>query len=363
MNHSETPHSRYLRVLGFSDKEEMVRNAIHQILEAIEKHSGTKPPIAVSSAAKDFMISPVPVFDDSVREGTIEFDLVRQEFIIRLNKRRQQLSGKVSQAEQSGRASPADLQLNYRGRFTYAHEFAHRFFFVQADEGWVRAIELTAQETPRELRPQVLKTLHKLEEELCNRIAGDVLVPKAELVSVFRDRLDAEQYKRLAEFFQLVRRASSLFRVSHECILVRLERAIRQGHLEYPKNLCVLLVRVSDRKVGGRSRWDFRVRESIIPVEISGVKIERVFPGIAVQNLGAEFRSFAESFLNLGSQREIHAVEIPLMLRERGSTGNVKVRLKGWSVALPTAHDGQYEEKGFLLWGALDGIEDKQLHT
>ena len=97
--------------------------------------------------------------------GSISFDEERRKFRIYLSSQ--------GVAEQMGFRKTL--------RFVYAHEFAHRFLFVPYGDGWVRALSQVAEGVQTGQRLSVVRKLSRIEENICNDVAGRVLVPEGHL--------------------------------------------------------------------------------------------------------------------------------------------------------------------------------------
>ena len=338
----------YLDVLGFKSEDELTHHITCAIQRAIRDQRGEIIPVAVSAAAQAFGIRPDPIMGAMPRDGAIQFDPLEQRFVIRINQ--SNWPNTSSRAVSNGDECSPELSMYYRSRFTYAHEFAHRFFFVSKDSAWQRAIDIATQGVQSDARRIAIRNLSNYEETLCNRIAGDVLVPETHLVRILGDSLGEIDGLHLA-----LRRASHKFRVSMECLLVRIKRAILHSHLSCPPNLCIFVVTRSDRKGGeARSRRVLRIREAIMPINLFGVKVKGLFPGLAIRNLGQEALSTAEALLASGLGSDPSPVDLKITLATAGGTGLIAPRLTGWASRLYSGGDAQEQVDGLLLWGLLE---------
>ena len=348
MSKPASPRPVYLSVLGFQSEDELINHVTGEIQTAIRIQRGDIIPVAVSAAAQAFDVRPDPIIGEMPRNGSIQFDALEDKFVIRIN----QSNGQNTRSGMDGyeNRNLPDLSIFYRSRFTYAHEFAHRFFFVPENSRWQRAIDITTQGLKSDARRAAIRNLSNYEESLCNRIAGDVLVPESHLLRILGDSLED-----IDGFHLTLRSASHTFKVSQECLLVRIKRAILHLQLHCPPNLCIFVIANSDRKGGeGRSRKELRIQESILPTRVLGVKVKAPFPGLAVRNLGQEAFTTAETAIASASRTSPLPVDLNLNLATSDGTGMIAPRLKGWSSALYSGGGGS--AGGLLLWGLLDSV-------
>ena len=350
MRKSASPRPAYLDVLGFRSEDEMVTHVTCTIRRAIRDQRGDIIPVAVSAAAQVFNVKPEPIMVAMPRDGAMRFDPREGRFVIRINPSGWKYANSRMDADED-RCFP-DLSLDSRSRFTYAHEFAHRFFFVSADSAWRRAIDLATQGLQSDAHRKAVRNLSNYEETLCNRIAGDVLVPETHLIHVLSDTLGKLDGLNLA-----LRGSSKTFRVSQECLLVRIRRAVLHSRLSCPPNLCIFVITRSDRKGGeGRSRRDLRIRESIMPTQISGVRVSAPFPGLAMRNLGQEALSTAEAVLAPESGSYPSPISLKITLSTADGTDSLAPRLTGWASRLYSGGEAQEQADGLLLWGLIEPV-------
>lgn len=350
MTKATSPRRVYLDILGFQSTDELANHITLAIREAIRDQRGDIIPVAVSAAAHAFGIRPEPTFGEPAREGAIQFDAREDKFVIRINQSRP--PNTIPRAFDYDDEISPELSLLYRSRFTYAHEFAHRFFFVQADSAWRRALDIATQDLDEDKRRVAFRNLYNYEEMLCNRIAGDVLVPEAHLLRILGNCLGEIDGLHLD-----LRKASYAFRVSQECLLVRIKRAVLDSQMSCPPNLCILLITRSDRKGGeSRARRDLRIRESIMPAQMSGVSVKKLFTGLALRNLGHEALSASEAAVASKPGSYPSPVNLTIDLASSDGSGVIKTRLTGWIRCLYSGHEGRSAAEGLLLWGLLDSV-------
>lgn len=340
----------YLDTLGFRSEGELLTQVISDIREAICDQQGDIIPVAVSAAAVAFDVRPKPIMVAMPKDGAIQFDPSEGRFVIRINQTFSRSANSLMDFEEDHYFP--DLSLYYRSRFTYAHEFAHRFFFVSAASAWQRAIDIATQGLQSDVRRIAIRSLSNYEETLCNRIAGDILVPETHLIRVFGGALWKLDTLHLA-----LRNSAHTFRVSQECLLVRLKRALLHSQLSGPPNLCIFAVIRSDRKGGEtRARHELRIREAILPSKISGAKVSSVFPGLALRNLGQEALSTAEAILASETKGYRLPINFQITLATTGGTDLITTRLMGWASHLYSDGGAQEKAKGLLIWGLLEPV-------
>lgn len=179
----------YFEHLRWANEADAIRRVVAQVREALDNHGLRSPPIVLSAVASCFDIVPTARFDSTVRDGRIVYCSSSAKFIITLcDGFRPSSPGHVKLASTTERPESASHdELHGRARFTYAHEFAHRFFFAKREDEWVRAIELAAFHVgDPSKRLAATAKLVRLEEELVNEIAGRLLVPEGMLVEELR---------------------------------------------------------------------------------------------------------------------------------------------------------------------------------
>jgi len=356
---THTTVDAYLRLLGTSSLDAFAGNVTARIREALQLHGATGVPVRLSVSARDFGIRPEPDYDPAVRDGELVYSQESGSFLIRLNQKYRGATWLLTGDDVEGIETFERLG---RGRFNYAHEFGHRFFYVRAGSTWKRAqILAVARETDPEKRLHDLHTLHGIEERACDNIAGELLVPTDILASRVGSSLKGEQASGVSDIHQVAVRVSREFKVSYECALVRLERAIRHRAIPCTSCACALLIVWSDRKgtpnrkCSGRSRPDFRIRVAIIPDELDGKPIRRVFTGMAVSNLGDSVRGVVQDAVEM--MRVGHGdgrIDLPLLLKFKASSLDCVVRLRGYWRSLSRQQAGDWQDYRVLLCGMIE---------
>jgi hypothetical protein len=336
---------RYCDLFGVASPRELRDTVVSWLLSAVaEAGGGHAPPIRLADAVHRFGISPHVesiVRDNAVRvvpwqptlpfvehmscgfirgrhDGEIYYNERLRQFVIRLR-------------DSHG---PGD---KVRLRFTFAHEVAHRFFFVPSGDGWVRAVMRVSQDLPERYRMQAKWYLTRAEEELCNAIARRVLVPD-HLLEPF-----CPVHRWVAEgevFAARLMDAAWAFRVSPRTLLVRLKdvsrRAQKSSHF-------AVMIRVRNG-TPGPSHWpDARVITGFGPDFIHGVKLSW-YPGLDVCTVW--FRSAQAVLSELANGRYGGYASVPFAQ----SRDRIIVWTGWWRRLAADPRDGSAV---VLMWGSL----------
>jgi|SRR5579862_894085 len=319
---------RYQRLLDTSDLEEYKERVISHMLGELRAVEATaRPPIRLAKIAQRFQIIPTPRFIFGKHDGEITFEREAGAFVI-----------KICKSEEKGDNGTAQERDNHarrrrRNRFTYAHEMAHRFFFVQDQQEWKRASNLaTANLSPAEqIRERM--NLHRREEELCDQIARRVLVPEELL----------ERYCPLEKwfasgkhFFGNVSRTAERFDISRDCLLVRLQR---QAKTLANDRHCVFVVERSKLERDRHPDRDYYLACGIFPKGSTGLR--NLYPRCEWAKAGDEAHSFVVERLFKGRPSS-GEVEMPLA---SGAHDGSKLYLRGWWTLIGVNR--------IALWGSL----------
>jgi hypothetical protein len=232
-------------------------------------------PVRLEEAANEWNIEPTPRVDDRVRTASIRYDNTQNRFIISFARRFRQPWVRTEES-----SAPRILR---HARFLYAHEFVHRFLFVERDGTFVRALAICSSNYGGADRLEALRRLSKAEEKLCNRVASELLVPQNLLSEVItRPRLFNSDSDR---FWWLLDEVSSEFDVARS---VALRQVARSGSV-FREGACFLLVGPSVSTGAGRGGLEWRVIDFIWPDRVDGVNIAAMYPGLPVRKLGSSF--------------------------------------------------------------------------
>lgn len=333
---------RYFTLLGFRGRGHAVSVVAGKLLTALDTRGCLAPPIRLSPIAHEFLVHPTPTFDDSVPEGRIGFDRAQGCFRIRLNP----LAG--------SRDNPAAISgPRRRLRFTYAHEFAHRFFFVESGDTWARAALLATN-----ANTQISSEVALQEEQLCNRIAADVLVPEcllADLVTKcgWPEAIDQEQ-----NLLALASRVANRLDVTLECVLVRIERAISRQILPWHEDHIAVLVRLSDEAVEGRGAFGPRVHVGLLPSWMSSAPYSAYYPKMRATRWGDNFAHQVQARLRRGPSGASGTLQmslrIPLTKSRRSATGRfVEVPFHGTWVLSRSGDAADLSTRSLFIWGSV----------
>jgi Zn-dependent peptidase ImmA (M78 family) len=286
-----TAHHDYLAVLGAGSIEELEEHIVATISKEIERTYGDVLPIRLSRIAAAFNIKPRPVFDSTIAHGRLSFDPESQLFTIHLGSSEIPQPRDTTPEHLFDARVQGDPAMTARLRFTYAHEMAHRFLYVKREDSWVRALGLSYSAKHASALGPKLRRLTIVEEQLCNRIAGRILVPERRLASYLTEQFSIARNE--IELSRLLEILSQKFLVSRECMFVQMQRLVRRGAISVPQSFCALMVRKSKEKgTGGIATSKLRVKVGIIPNSIEDYEIVPIFPGLSVEQLGGEFASF-----------------------------------------------------------------------
>jgi hypothetical protein len=335
----------YLELLEADTLGQLEERSVASLKHALQSSGQLSPPFRLSACAKEFFIEPNPSFVASGAEGYIRFDEGSGRFVIRLP------SSAINNQKGRNLFQVGELELLQRHRFTYAHEFAHRFFFVARGGTWVRAVKLVAESLERRDRGRGADYLSRIEEKLCNNIARRVLVSDEVLARHLGGgsaglSLDADP-----QFFMKIASAAAECGVSADVMLVHFEKSSGKAW-ERDGDFFAAIIASSDRKgEGRRGRTDLRARVIVWGPRASGAGgIRRPFPGISVGNFGEPFRKFALDGLRRG-RRAAGEVDVPLNIMPKGATRRVARLLGRWQVVTTAAAtDGG----SIAVWGTLN---------
>jgi hypothetical protein len=334
-----------------TDLEESI---VSQVLEQIHASSSVHcPPVRLSKVVNSFDIEPIPRFDPSVAEGRLHFDQAQNRFVITLG-----MNGATCWSHDTGelfngvRAACEDPLLTRRLRFTYAHEVAHRFCFFKEEEQWTRALKaavLNESSVPVTDR----RRLELREEHLCNRVAGRLLVPRNILREFFDHRMSGSTDSSFFDFHQEIKRAADLFDVSQDCLLVQLQKAAERGQVDLPPNLCAFSLRFSDRTGPNlRATRALRIQIALLPSHVGGVRLRRIFPGLAVRHLGPSVTSWITDLAKSDIKTRSGELKVPLVLQtncDGHSTQDFK--FSGWWKS--NYRTKQNIPEALLMWGFI----------
>lgn len=350
------PERAFLEVLGAESLSIAEEKAVSEILNRLASKAVSSPPVPLSSVAVDFLVEPDPLITGIRGDGRIEYDEHRGRFLIKLPE------GSLREPDANERrlfATYPDLRLTPRARFTYAHELAHRFFFVRSTTGWRRALELALDRLPSKSRLRAQRVLLSQEESACNRIAARVLTPDDLLIPKIHETLGSFGHVKqvLPDFQRLVEKVARDFAVSKDCIMVAIQRAIKAGLVSFPDDACLFLIQESN-KTGhsSKSRWGLRVKISVLPSLLREIPLKPIFTGLNLENLGPQITRFAWSAVNDPSAIARKDISLPLTLRrlniDQGS-GNLPATFEGnWAIFGSTRYTRE-----LLLWGRIKSTE------
>lgn len=315
---SQSYRKRYLELLGASSPSQLEERVVRTVAEAMRGQSKSGGQVHLSKVARHFNIRPRPELIAGAHDGELAFEVPPGEFVIKLC------------ATDSG--SQQELQPHTRMRFTYGHEFAHRFFYVECDGKMQRALNVVTRnlDVAERMRQQI--ALRNVEEGLCNRIARRLLVPdeflteKCPLIDWLRDG---------EGFFVKLSAAARAVGVSRDCLLVRLQDVLPQM-----TSHCAILVGYSKGPITQRGAAKLRIISGCFPATRKQSAHKQFYPGADWSNFGSSAVHFVTDLLQTG-----HPASFPvdLSLRRRKDEGSLALR--GWGRII--------NSHSVLFWGHL----------
>ncbi len=329
----------YLELLQARDFGTFEDTVVERILGEVRKQPAEKIlPVRLSAVAQKFLIRPSPQVIAGKHDGEIDFDAEAGLFVIKLCKEdaSQPTSGPRTLARQ---------------RFTYAHEMAHRFCFIEESNRWVRAVDVaTARLTPSAAMRERI-TINRIEEGVCNNIARRILIPEDFLVS--KCHLN-DWFRAGRECLPLILEAARSFGVSLDCLLVRLQKEVVSGRLRLAEPHCLIVVSPSRGTETRRGQMKLRISTAIIPCEIGPFNVKSIYPGIALEKFGAEVAELAESLFAMNSRRSgsiRHSIRLIGAKNRSDRSAEESFVLQGWWHLLGS--NASKESSRMLLWGTL----------
>jgi hypothetical protein len=334
--HSEkliAAESRYLRLLGATNIKKLEEQVISTILSGIDNQIKQRSlPIRLSKIAASFLIQPVPQRIQGSHDGELNYDQDKNSFVIKLcspNAREEQARTK-------------------RDRFTYAHEMAHRFFFLEhAERGWIRALDLSTENLSASQALLDRWHLNNLEESLCNRIARRVLIPDTLLLE--RCRLD-QWFSGEHTLYRHLSKTANDFGVSRECLIVGISSAIRRKVIEATDSVVLMVIGKTTGPINRRGKEALRVSVCSFPKRFLEYPVDAPFPGFELRRFGSEAEEFFERAIT--NPAESHGeISIPISLKSKRSEQTVPTpRLVGWWNSYGGLNPGH---RKLCVWGKL----------
>ncbi|HEY6803738.1 MAG TPA: ImmA/IrrE family metallo-endopeptidase [Pyrinomonadaceae bacterium] len=330
-SNNESIEARYLRILKAASIEELEERIVSKLVQGLSNQIEQRVlPLKLSKIANQFLIEPRPLKISGSHDGELEYNQGKNRFFIKL----------------CSPTSATDQPLLNRQRFTYAHEMAHRFFFVEQENVWVRAIDLATATTlsPAE-RIRERRHLNHIEESLCNRIAHSVLIPDSILLE--RCNLD-HWFGRKDALYRTLSKASNEFGVSRECMVARIGTAIRRKVIEPKDGKCLMVIAKSRGTITQRGREALRVKVCFFPRKLNDQALAVPFPGFELHRFGPTAEQFFEQ--GFGSGDSSGEMDLSLSLsRHSNRETQVPTRLVGWWRSYGTTPS----YRRLCVWGTL----------
>lgn len=329
-------YRRYLSLLGAKTKQSLENDIVSRLNNVLRETESTLP-VHLSRVTEQFLIDPVPTRAVGPTGGSLKFHCDRKKFVITLYG--------------LNADSYDDIGPRSRLRFNYAHEVAHRFFFIEHNDEWVRAIHeaITSLKGPERIRALTNLTQH--EEAICNNIARRVLIPDDFLLNTIAPELMSELWAIRKQFFDVLGKFAKLLVVSRECLLLRLRNAIAKDMIKAPPQCALFVVEHSGaRDKARRTNGELHLRMPLLPSELLNQSLKPAFPGM---NLTAFGRPADEIVRDLVfSTSAAGAVKLPMHFAFKRATdeGGLTMNFRGWWHKLPSAKNRHTK---LLFWGLL----------
>lgn len=345
----------YCATLGVRTLPELGDSIVSDITSKLREKAISIPPVRISRVAGDFLVRPDPEFEValSAARGKLVFDSDSGCFKIVM--RPQEAQYRVLPSKYLDGEPSAEDCLTRQGRFTYAHEFVHRFFFVPIQEsgGWQRAVDAVVAMVDPADEVAARRYLQDREEALCNTIARRILLPQEELADFVEKRFCRSSQGLLPQLVSAVQALSRCFLVPTESALLALGHALHQGCLSCPSALFAICVDAQVSRPGrpGSSIQRLRIKSAIIPrFPVGGPSEQPFFRLSDPQVLGPALRAHCVELLSSRQPIPATTVEIPLVFPSK--TGTTVASLKGWSQALVEPSTYREFRRG-MIWGEL----------
>jgi len=350
-----TSHGRYLSLLGTKSLADLEESIVARVLDCVRALPRAQfPPVKLSKVVNNFDIEPIPRFDPSIPDGRLHFDSTQNRFLITLGRELRRSCGyNTADLFDPEAGVTQDRLLTRRLRFTYAHEVAHRFCYFEENGHWSRALRAATANRGPALTDR--RRLELNEEQLCNRVAGRLLVPRDLLVEYIHQRLSSNSDLSVLDFQKEIRSAANLFEVSEDCLLVQLQRAAERDQLTLPSNLCAFSLRLSDRSgASQRAARTLRIQIALLPSCVDGVQLCRIFPGLAARHLGPAFSSWLCDLRKSGNKTRSGQLNVPITLHTNSDRPSSQLfTLSGWW------KNNRTDTNSVLLWGFLGQYKNK----
>lgn len=332
------PSSRrkYLSLLGSPDLSTFEDEVVKRVLNELRKSSPQSAlPVRLSTVADRFLIKPKPEMIEGNHDGEIDFHSGSGMFVIKLC----QTADTSSAKRRSGLA---------RLRFTYAHEMAHRFFFIPNSGAWIRAVDAVLAGLPAPLAMKERITIGRIEEGVCNNIARRLLMPHDSLVS--ECKID-EWFIEDRAFSRRLANTARKFGVSLDCLLVRLQRASQSHEISSRGSYCVFVIALSRGHVLRRGDLKPRVITALLPETVGDFRPKRVYPGFTLDKFGQETVEAIAPLLSEISPPSGRTKHLLTLAGERqGAQSKQDFLIDGWwQILSPERSQG----RRLVLWGKL----------
>jgi hypothetical protein len=307
--------AKYLEALGAESFQALEDRTVNTLLRAWKASANGTPrlPVRLSNVVEAFDILRRPRVIEGRQDGDIRFDEEYRRFQITLYSENPDLS-------------LDELASRYpRTRFTYAHEVAHRFCYVEDGGQWLRALDIATAHLDHAVRLQHRITLGRREEGFCNSVARRVLIPD----EYMRGMCKVDEWLGSGpDFSRRLSETAHKFGVSWQCLFVSLKRCLPSG---LPDPYCVMTAGRSAGPVTQRGRVALRLLTGILPTSARDRDVGW-HTGLDLSTLGTSTGSVIEDLL--GGQRARGDVELLMCFPKQQ-----RLRLRGWFRILGAGKD------------------------
>lgn len=311
------PYLQHFGVRNATGIEDRIIETVRSYLGAADDFSAV--PVRLSRIAPHFGITPTPVFTNDVANGQLRYEDQEQRFLIAINPHNDAQRPRIYETD----LTPLRGAIKGRLRFTYAHEFAHRFFFIATSKGTQRLLHQVLDGLNGTERTTLEYTLSTFEEALCDRIAARLLIPDELLPAIMKELHKAAT---TPHFFEVVNRLVERLAVTRECLLVRAAHTARGNSGTWTNDRICLLIANSTRS-GSRRHAQRKLRIKVL-IATKGAAIGHTYPGMPVKRLGTSFEEKITALLN--GSNGVKVLNVPIGVDDQ--------MIEGYAIRIPASN-------------------------
>lgn len=344
----------YCAVLGTKTLPALAERTVEKITRKLREKGSPIPPVLLALIASDFLVKPEPEIDATLGTALGRLELEGDSGLFKVMLHPNLAPSRALPGQYLDGETSIEERLTRRGRFTYAHEFAHRFFFVPARQpgDWQRAVDKVTEAVGPEDTVSARRYIQDQEEVLCNTIARRILLPASELAEFVERETQRRQVDLVSCLGPLVNTLTEVFHVPAQSALLALGEAIRAGDVNCsPAVFAVYVEGHASGSTGAMPAGSMRIAGSIIGRRSPDRPSRRPFWRLSdVRGLGRALERECTDLLSARGSKEQRTVEIPMDIGSRSSPD--VVCLKGWARSLAKGRaEGGY--RSGLIWGEL----------